>query len=76
MRPTPGTLRQFAQQAENDVPYYLARAQQSDDPDRKRYFLRCAENRHDDARFYLDLAGRGEIEVEYQVIEPIREAAE
>lgn len=76
MRPTPGNLRQFAQQAENDVPYYLSRAQQSHDPDRKRYFLRCAEDRHDDARFYLDLAGRGEITTDYEIITEHKEAAE
>ena len=76
MRPTPGKLRQFAQQAENDVPYYLARAQQSNDPDRKRYFLRCAESRSEHAAWYREVASRGEIEVEYETITEHKEAAE
>lgn len=65
---TPGQLRQFANQADKDVPHYVAMANATTDPHMKRYYLRCAENREDDARFYRDLAGRGEIEVEYTVI--------
>jgi len=73
---SPGVLRQFAAQADKDVPHYLAKAHSTDDPQMKRYYLRCAENREDDARWYREVAGRGEIEVEYTRIEPLMEAAE
>jgi hypothetical protein len=73
---TPGMLRQFSAQARRDSVDYRHWAHETTDPVRKRYFERCADNREDDAAYYADLAGRGEITVEYTRIEPYKEAAE
>jgi len=73
---TPGVLRQFAAQARRDAADYRVMAQITNDPARKRQYERTADNREDHAIWYEDCAGRGEIEVEYTRIEPMREAAE
>lgn len=73
---TPGQLRMYEAQARRDSVDYRHWAHEATDPARKRYFERCAENREDDAAYYADLAGRGEITVDYVVLEPMREAAE
>jgi len=70
---TPGTLMQFASQARKDVQDYRHWAQEATDPERKRYYLRCAENREDDARWYSDVASRGVIDGECN---EMKEAAE
>lgn len=76
MLATPGTLRQFAAQADKDIADYQQWAHSATDPQMKRYYLRCAENREDDARWYREVASRGEIEVEFTEMTSFKEAAE
>lgn len=68
---TPGQFRQFATKALHEASGYREWAHAAHDPERKRYFLRCAEGREDHAEWYLSCASRGEIEVE-----SFKEAAE
>lgn len=76
MKPTPGQLRQFAAQARHDAIDYRRWAHEASDPVRKRQYERTADSREEHAEYYVDLASRGEITVEYSRVEPIREAAE
>jgi hypothetical protein len=73
---TPGQLRMYEAQARRDSVDYRQWAHEATDPARKRYFERCAENREDDATYYADLAGRGEITVDYVDLTHYAEAAE
>lgn len=72
---TPGALRQYAHNCDNDVVFYRRLAQTASDADRKRYYERCADNREDDARWYREVIARSEIDEEWDDIE-MMEAAE
>ncbi len=62
---TPGMLRRFAREARKQAEDYHRWSHEAHDPERKRYFERCAEGREDHAEWYESLASRGEIMVEY-----------
>lgn len=75
MKPTPGQLRQFAAQARHDATEYRRWAHEATDAALKRHYERSADSREEHADYYVELAGRGEITVEYQIIK-YQEAAE
>jgi hypothetical protein len=73
---TPGELRQFAAVARRDVTDYRQWAHEETDPAKKRKYERWAEDREETADWYESVAARGEITVEYEILEPLMEAAE
>jgi hypothetical protein len=72
---TPGALRQFAAKARSEAQDYRQWAHTATDPHRKRRYEAWADDRDECADWYQQRAERGEITVEYSVIEE-RMAAE
>ena len=64
MTPTPGALRYHANQARHDVEYWERRAREHEESAKR--CRKNAANRLRQAEEYEEMAGRGEITVEYQ----------
>lgn len=73
---SPGEFRQFARKARDEAADYRRMSHETTIHHWKVKWLNDADKRDDDASWYENQASRGEIEVDYQILEPIREAAE
>lgn len=73
---SPGQLRQFAKTAREQAKDYRRQSHETTIHFWKEKWLRDADKREDDADFYDELASRGEIEVDYEIITPFMEAAQ
>lgn len=76
MTPTPGQWRHHESVARRDAVELRQWAHETNDPHKKRRYEEWADTRDEYADWYSQMASRGEIEVEYQILEPMREAAE
>jgi hypothetical protein len=73
---TPGQLRQHARTAREQAKEYRRQSHETTSHYWKVKWLDDADKREETADFYDELASRGEIEVEYEIINEHREAAE